>query len=108
MISNRNLIDTVRTRAMSLAFDIRWLILEMADRLERASEPAADMPSGPCRFCDMLAMEKRFALTHGDGFYQEYSAALVSRIMKNGIPHGRHTHGNHALRYCPECGRKLT
>lgn len=39
MMSDENLLREVRTRAIGMGFSARWLILELANRYEKALEP---------------------------------------------------------------------
>ena len=56
MMPNNELIAEVRTKAMSMEFSQRWLILEMANRLEIATNIEA-VPVVRCKDCKYINRE---------------------------------------------------
>ena len=63
-----------------------------------------------CLFCKVMNDYK--ALQIDPPFAYKYTAAIVSRLYKDGKPRARATstyygNGKYVLNYCPMCGRKL-
>ena len=88
---------------------IDWAIATIQSKIARPQpDPATGMKG--CLFCKVMNDYK--ALQIDPAFAYEYTAAIVSRLYKDGNPRARATstyygNGKYVLNYCPMCGRKL-
>jgi hypothetical protein len=92
------------------ADDVYISAINLAIAALRGTEPDPATGLKGCLFCK--EMDDYKALQTDPAFAYEHTAAIVSRLYKDGSPRARATstnygNGKYVLNYCPMCGRKL-